>query len=132
MVEQIWSCKIGADIPDELPPGSDHPMRIAVETAFRSITGVDANFNFSGWAGTLDESQRAVVENREPKPTPSTPTTGTQGWGRPTHARKYHYFVNGRAFNGAHANAPPPKPWSSCPKDPPASSIASEVSHDRP
>ncbi len=65
VAERIWFCKIGGKIA-ELPKGADFPMRQAVQTAFLAVTGVDCEFTFSGWGGTLTEPQRAVVENRLP------------------------------------------------------------------
>lgn len=61
MSERIWECKIGGEV-GEIPPGGDLPMRNAVARAYRDLTGVDAEFHFSGWAGTLDEHEREVVE----------------------------------------------------------------------
>jgi hypothetical protein len=43
-------------------------MRQAVEKAYRELTGEDPEFIFSGWGGRLDESERAVVEDRLPDP----------------------------------------------------------------
>lgn len=63
MAERIWSCKIGGEIPDNLSDGADLPMRIAIERAFLEITGVEARFTFSGWAGKLDEIERKIVGN---------------------------------------------------------------------
>ena len=63
--EQIWECKIGGPVP-LLPSESDWPMRVAVQRAYFDVTGVKSEFTFSGWAGTLTEPERAVVENREP------------------------------------------------------------------
>jgi len=68
MSEKIWTCKIGATVPAELPSGSDLPMRHAVEAEFKRLTGRHAAFTFSGWAGELTEVERAVVEDREPDP----------------------------------------------------------------
>lgn len=62
MTERIWICKIGGEIPEMLADDADMPMRQAVEKAFLEITGVEATFNFSGWAGKLDEIERAIVE----------------------------------------------------------------------
>lgn len=64
-MSKIWSCKIGEV--DSLPiSGADHPMRQAVEKAYKEITGEDCKFCFSGWGAELDEIERAVVEDREP------------------------------------------------------------------
>lgn len=62
----VWECKIGVRGSVALPPGCDLPMRRAVEAAFKQVTGVDDEFNFSGWGGSLDEHELAVVENRMP------------------------------------------------------------------
>lgn len=64
-MEKIWECKIGGEVGD-LPAGADGPMRRAVQTAFKTLTGVEASFTFSGWGATLTEGERAVHENREP------------------------------------------------------------------
>jgi hypothetical protein len=63
--ERIWTCKVGGVV-GEVPPGADLPMRQAVERAFQEITGLEAEFTFSGWGGTLTEPERAVVEDRLP------------------------------------------------------------------
>lgn len=65
---KIWFCKIGEVDPAYVPDGADLPMRKAVREAFTAITGKEAEFVFSGWGATLDEAERAVVENREPSP----------------------------------------------------------------
>jgi len=65
-VGAAWSCKIGTREGVGLPPGADAPMRCAIEKAFRSVTGVDAEFCFSGWSAKLTEPEMAVVENRLP------------------------------------------------------------------
>jgi len=64
-MEKIWKCKIGGEVGD-LPAGADGPMRRAVQTAFKTLTGVEASFTFSGWGATLTEGERAVHENRAP------------------------------------------------------------------
>ena len=65
-MKRIWKCKIGET--DNLPHGSDLPMRNAVERAYREITGEDPMFIFSGWGAELTEPERAVVEDRLPIP----------------------------------------------------------------
>lgn len=65
---KIWTCKIGPTTPETLPNGSDAPMRRAVEGEFARITGHAPGFIFSGWHGTLLESELAVIEHREPSP----------------------------------------------------------------
>lgn len=64
----IWTCKIGPTTEGVLPSAADAPMRKAVQDRFQLLTGHPANFIFSGWYGTLLESELAVVENREPSP----------------------------------------------------------------
>jgi len=66
--DATWSCKIGPASRGDLPPGSDAPMRRAVEAAFRKLTGHDPEWTFSGWAHDLTEAERAVVEHRLPRP----------------------------------------------------------------
>ena len=65
-MEKIWKCKIGGEVVGDLPAGADWPMRRAVQTAFETLTGVEASFTFSGWGASLTEGERAVHENREP------------------------------------------------------------------
>ena len=57
----IWGCKIG--VAEDLPDGSDLPMREAVAEAFRKITGCEPKFLFSGWSTELTDGERDVVEN---------------------------------------------------------------------
>ena len=65
-MSEYWTCKIGPVDRDELPDGADFPMRMAVEQAFKDLTGRDAEFNFSGWGGSLDKGeQKFVDEERE-------------------------------------------------------------------
>jgi hypothetical protein len=63
-VKRIWTCKIGESEFDH--SGMDSPMREAVREAYKRVTGVEAEFLFSGWGGELTEPERAVVENRCP------------------------------------------------------------------
>lgn len=67
---KTWECKIGEVDPGLLPDGSDLPMRRVVEAEYERLTGREAAFTFSGWGGSLTESERAVVENREPNHEP--------------------------------------------------------------
>ena len=60
--DPVWQCKIGILGNLKLPPGSDFPMRRAVERAFFEVTGVHAEFIFSGWGGELSEEERKVVK----------------------------------------------------------------------
>jgi hypothetical protein len=61
---QIWQCKIGEC--DFNQHGKDLPMREAVATAYRDLTGHEPTFLFSGWSAELTEPERAVVEDRDP------------------------------------------------------------------
>lgn len=58
--KNIWSCKIGevdsAWVPD------DFPMRMAVEEAYKRITGRESDFLFSGWGASLTENERIVID----------------------------------------------------------------------
>ena len=67
MHEKIWSCKIGGLIPEDVPPGSDWPMRKAIQKACKEITGVEHEFTFSGWDAELTEPERAANEDRLPQ-----------------------------------------------------------------
>ncbi len=58
---QVWQCKVGVKGDVDLPWGADLPMRQAIQKAFREVTGVDAEFTFSGWNAQLTESEKKVV-----------------------------------------------------------------------
>ena len=59
--EHIWKCKIGGNI-GPLPEGADKFLREAVQKAYRQLTGIDAEFTFSGWGAKLTEHERDVVD----------------------------------------------------------------------
>jgi len=88
MSERVWTCKIGGEVPDEVwePDGEymahDAPMRTMVEQQFERQFGVEPEFCFSGWGHTLSETERAVVENREPASSQNDllSTTDAQAW----------------------------------------------------
>lgn len=61
---RIWTCKIGIIGDVDLPDGADSPMRMAVENRFKTLTGVNSDFNFSGWGDELTELEMAVVETK--------------------------------------------------------------------
>lgn len=65
---RIWECKIGEVDSADLPKAADGPMQEAVRKAYRELTGREPTFTFTGWGGSLTESERAVVEDREPDP----------------------------------------------------------------
>ena len=64
MKDAIWTCKIGETERSKLPMGADYPMRVAIARAYKEITGEEPKFLFSGWGGSLTESERNVVENK--------------------------------------------------------------------
>jgi len=57
--KQIWECKIGSA--ENIPPGSDFPMREAVREAYKKITGKYPDFLFSGWGAKLSEDEKACI-----------------------------------------------------------------------
>ena len=63
----IWGCKIGIRAGTEvtLPAGADGPMRDAIEAAFLEITGLEAEFIFSGWGETLTNHENWVLDESE-------------------------------------------------------------------
>ena len=63
-MSRIWTCKIGIRTDARLPGGADEPMRIAVARAFKDVTGLDAEFCFSGWGTELTTTEERVVEER--------------------------------------------------------------------
>jgi hypothetical protein len=63
---KIWSCKVGYADADRLPPGSDGPMRDAVQDAFEQLTGLAPDFTFSGWGAQLSPGELAVVNDTDP------------------------------------------------------------------
>ena len=60
----VWGCKIGIRAGTEvtLPAGADGPMRNAIEAAFLEITGLEAEFIFSGWGETLTELENDLLD----------------------------------------------------------------------
>ena len=53
--EEYWFCIMGPANLNGLPSGLDGPMRRAVETCFREITGHNADFCSSGWGISKDK-----------------------------------------------------------------------------
>ena len=62
----IWTCKIGGKFLGELPHGADFPMRVAIQKAYKEITGFYPDFLFSGWGGELTEPEREAIKDRQP------------------------------------------------------------------
>lgn len=65
-MKKIWECKIGEVDAEVLGGGADSPMRWAIRTAYKSLTGKEPDFIFSGWGGELTEGERAAHEDRLP------------------------------------------------------------------
>jgi hypothetical protein len=63
IMSAIWECKVGIIGNVDLPNGADLPMRIAIEKAFKDVAGVECEFNFSGWGGSLNKFELAVIKN---------------------------------------------------------------------
>lgn len=64
-VGDIWYCKIGQAKPI-VEQGADAPMRELVTVLYRTLTGKEPNFCFSGWQGELTAEEKAVVDGQEP------------------------------------------------------------------
>lgn len=64
MKKRIWECKIGEIDDSKLEDGADLPMRLAIQRAYKEITGEDCLFCFSGWGGTLTESEEKYVQKK--------------------------------------------------------------------
>lgn len=94
---RIWECKIGEVDGDELPSGSDGPMRAAVVAAYQRLTGHGPTFTFSGWGGRLTEMQRAVVEDREPDPASFVPEVEAVERGSGDNRSRLYIHVCGHA-----------------------------------
>ena len=62
---KIWSCKIGETMSGQVPEGGDAPLRVAVEKAYKELTGEDNNFCFSGWGAVLDPFEKDIVEGHD-------------------------------------------------------------------
>lgn len=62
---QVWACKIVLDGNSVLPSGFDWPPRKAATEAIEAA-GFKVISCFSGWGGMLEESEAAVIEDREP------------------------------------------------------------------
>ena len=65
--ERVWTCTVIGNAED-LPHGSDAPMRKAVFDAFSRQTGNAPAHIFSGWGNPVPERYRSVMENRLPDP----------------------------------------------------------------
>jgi hypothetical protein len=59
---KVWDCKVGYADSCDLPGGADYPMRRAIETAFKKLTGRYPDFMFTGWGGELTPIQKSIVD----------------------------------------------------------------------
>ena len=57
----VWECKIGRCDDVDIPDGADSPMRNAVERAYFELTGKMPDFVFSGWGGSLTETEEQAI-----------------------------------------------------------------------
>ena len=49
MAKEYWLCIIGSTERDNLPQGSDFPMRMAVREEYQKVTGEEDDICSSGW-----------------------------------------------------------------------------------
>jgi hypothetical protein len=61
---QVCACKIGLKEKIDIPGGADWPMRQAIKKAFYDLTGVDADFCFSGWNAELTDIEWEVARDK--------------------------------------------------------------------
>lgn len=61
-MKKFWTCVIGP-VEDNLPYGSDSPMRVSVESAFNKLTGKESDVCLSGWKG--DSEIQAEAETKD-------------------------------------------------------------------
>jgi hypothetical protein len=64
MSERTWACEVSGPV-DDLPPGSDLPMRMAVRDAFKQLTGHNDTVLRSGWGLSLSRSLDAAWAEAE-------------------------------------------------------------------
>ncbi len=60
---KVWTCKIVVSGDAKLPDGFDGPPRLAAIHAVQSA-GIEVLDCFSGWGGTLTETQEKIVNRR--------------------------------------------------------------------
>lgn len=64
MKYRVWDCKIVVPADAELPKGFDLPPRCGAINAVLSH-GIKVIACFSGWGGSLTESEENVIENKD-------------------------------------------------------------------
>ena len=67
MKKRIWGCKIGEVDWEKLPKGADFRMRVAVQDAYHELTGEWPDFLFSGWGAELDDGEKSLLAETDPK-----------------------------------------------------------------
>ncbi len=70
MKPKIWECKIGEVDDSKLAIGADLPMREAIKRAYKELTGEEPEFVFSGWGGSLTQTEREVIDERKARAQP--------------------------------------------------------------
>lgn len=60
-MSKCWVCKIGSLTELDLPPGSDLPMRMAIEEAYFKLTGKHPDGLFSGWGEEFSKAEAACI-----------------------------------------------------------------------
>jgi hypothetical protein len=63
---KVWTCKIVLPNDASLSDGADFPPRRAAMEAVTGITDRPIVVCFSGWGGTLTESEAAYLQRDEP------------------------------------------------------------------
>jgi hypothetical protein len=61
MGKEWWTCSVGPTERDDLPDGSDFPMRQGVKRAFYDLTGEWPIVTSSGWGHEEDHSTRIAT-----------------------------------------------------------------------
>ena len=65
--ERVWFCKVGPAT-KFLEPQADNVMMLAVDAAFRRVTGHDSTFLISGWGSTLTPGELAgMLPDQRPR-----------------------------------------------------------------
>lgn len=72
MKKRYWMCIIGPADHDKLSPGSNTPLRDAVEEAFRKTQGADSESCWSGW-GMSEARLKKVLHEWNNYDTPLCP-----------------------------------------------------------
>lgn len=60
--QEFWTCVIGPADRNQLPRGSDFPLRLAVQEAFELISGHPDEICMSGWGSDSETAAKASVK----------------------------------------------------------------------